>query len=129
MTSPPEPRSVLSAEDRGLLDACLAGTAGAWDKFVGRFAGLFAFIASKSARQRGLALAALGFLDRLGDRRLVVVIDSRIAIVTPVVDILLKLVIGVEVVSVAGHGSCEREGVRERQRGSLSVAPYVGRCR
>ena len=27
MTSPPEPRSALSAEDRRLLDACLAGTA------------------------------------------------------------------------------------------------------
>jgi RNA polymerase sigma-70 factor (ECF subfamily) len=67
VTSPPEPRSVLSAEDRGLLDACLAGTAGAWDTFVGRFARLFAFIASKSARQRGLALAAADRDDLVAD--------------------------------------------------------------
>ena len=36
MTSPPEPRSVLSAEDRGLLDACLAGRGiGVMPDFIG----------------------------------------------------------------------------------------------
>jgi RNA polymerase sigma-70 factor (ECF subfamily) len=67
VTSPPEPRSALPGEDRGLLDACLAGTSGAWDEFVGRYAGLFAFIASRSARQRGLVLAAADRDDLIAD--------------------------------------------------------------
>jgi len=65
--SPPEPHSTLQEEDRGLLDACLAGTSDGWDEFVGRFAGLFAFIASKSARQRGLTLAAADRDDLVAD--------------------------------------------------------------
>ena len=67
MTSPPEPRSALSAEDRGLIDACLAGTAGAWPAFVARFSGLFAFVASRTAQQRGLALPAADRDDLVAD--------------------------------------------------------------
>ena len=93
----------------------------------GRHVGTSEFVAAAWAT--GGVLPDLGLAERAGDRRLVIVVDGRITIVAPVVDILLKLVISIEVVSVAGHGSCKREGVRERQRGSLLVAPYVGRCR
>jgi len=67
VTSPPEPRSALQAEDRALLDACLAGTEGAWESFLERFAGLFAFVAARSARQRGLTLAAADRDDLVAD--------------------------------------------------------------
>jgi len=67
VTSPPEPRSALQAEDRALLDACLAGADGAWEAFLNRFAGLFAFVAARSARQRGLTLAAADRDDLVAD--------------------------------------------------------------
>ena len=67
VTSPPEPHSALPAEDRRLLEACLAGSNGAWDSFVARFAGLFVFVASRSARQRGLALSAADRDDLVAD--------------------------------------------------------------
>ncbi len=67
VTSPPEPHSALPAEDRRLLEACLAGSNGAWDSFVARFAGLFAFVASRSARQRGLKLSASDRDDLVAD--------------------------------------------------------------
>lgn len=53
----PEP-DVAAAADRRLVDACLASAAGAWDEFVARFAGLFAFVADRTASQRGRTLAA-----------------------------------------------------------------------
>lgn len=67
VTSPPEPHSALPAQDRRLLEACLAGSNGAWDSFVARFAGLFAFVASRSARQRGLTLSAADRDDLVAD--------------------------------------------------------------
>ena len=57
MTNPPSPDTVaLAPEDRSLLDGCLSARTGAWDAFVDRFVGLFAFVAARTARQRGLAL-------------------------------------------------------------------------
>lgn len=50
---------VLSVADRRLLDACLASAPGAWDEFVRRFGGLFAYVADRTASQRGLALPAV----------------------------------------------------------------------
>lgn len=61
MTSLPQPvppSTALAAADRRLLDECFAGRPGAWDEFVARFAGLFAFVAATVARQRGRSLAA-----------------------------------------------------------------------
>jgi RNA polymerase sigma-70 factor, ECF subfamily len=60
VSSPPQPTAATSAlepQDRALVDACLAGTPGAWDQFVDRFAGLLAFVADRTARQRGIALS------------------------------------------------------------------------
>lgn len=61
MSVPPQPAddvSALPAGDRILLEACVAGRPGAWDAFVERFAGLFAFVADRTARQRGLSVTA-----------------------------------------------------------------------
>lgn len=61
MTTPAQPSaspSILTVEDRRLLDACIAGTRGGWEAFVQRFAGLFAFVATRTARQRGIAMTA-----------------------------------------------------------------------
>lgn len=59
MSIPPQTAaSALPAGDRILLEACVAGRPGAWDAFVERFAGLFAFVADRTARQRGFSLAA-----------------------------------------------------------------------
>lgn len=44
--------------ERDLLESCLAGRPGAWDAFVDRFSGLFAFVASRTAFQRGHGLPA-----------------------------------------------------------------------
>jgi RNA polymerase sigma-70 factor (ECF subfamily) len=55
---PPSGPGVLAAEDRRLVDACLAGEPGAWDAFVDRFAGLFAYVADRSARSRRTPLPA-----------------------------------------------------------------------
>jgi RNA polymerase sigma-70 factor (ECF subfamily) len=49
--------SALAPGDRSLVDACLAGAPGAWDRFVDRFAGLFVYVADRTARGRGLTLA------------------------------------------------------------------------
>ena len=48
----------LSAADRNLIEGCLLGTPGAWDAFIDRFAGLFAFVVGRTARQRGIPMAA-----------------------------------------------------------------------
>ena len=58
---------VLSAADRRLLDACLASAAGAWDEFVRRFGGLFAYVADRTATQRGLSLSAADRDDIVAD--------------------------------------------------------------
>ena len=68
MTNPPPPDPVaLAPEDRSLLQGCLSARTGAWDAFVDRFAGLFAFVAARTARQRGLALGASDRDDLVAD--------------------------------------------------------------
>ena len=60
----PKPRAgdgdpgTSDADDRALVQACLAGTPGAWDAFVGRFAGLFRHVVDRTCSQRRLALSA-----------------------------------------------------------------------
>lgn len=80
MTSPSEASSPVSAEDRGLLDACLAGADGAWPDFIARFSGLFAFVASRSARQRGLSLSASDRDDLVADVLVACVQDDAAAL-------------------------------------------------
>jgi RNA polymerase sigma-70 factor (ECF subfamily) len=48
----------LSDYDRTLLDQCLAREAGAWQDFVGRFAGLVTHVINHTARCRSLMLSA-----------------------------------------------------------------------
>ncbi len=55
---PPSGPGVLAAEDRRLVEACLAGESGAWDGFVDRFGGLFAHVANRAAHGRRTPLAA-----------------------------------------------------------------------
>lgn len=50
--------SAAEADDRALAQACLAGTPGAWDAFVGRFAGLFRHVVDRTCSQRRLSLSA-----------------------------------------------------------------------
>lgn len=67
VTTEPEPRAALSADDRLLVEACLAGTEAGWTAFVTRYAGLFLFVAAGVARQRGLALTAADRDDLVAD--------------------------------------------------------------
>lgn len=46
----------LEAEHRRLVSACLADAPGAWDEFVGRFAGLFGYVVGRTAAAHGVAL-------------------------------------------------------------------------
>ncbi len=59
--------SPLTAEDRHLLRACLAAEHGAWDAFVNRFAGLFAYIVDRTADQRQLPLSAADHDDLVAE--------------------------------------------------------------
>jgi len=60
-TSPPSGPSpaseVFPPQDRRLLQACLSSTPGAWDEFVGRFAGLLAHVVDRTSGQRQIALS------------------------------------------------------------------------
>lgn len=47
-----------SPEDSALVRDCLQGVAGAWDRFVERFAGLFHHVVDRSCSQRRLAISA-----------------------------------------------------------------------
>lgn len=49
--------TALTAADRDLVTACLAGAPGAWDAFLARFAGLLAHVVTRTAARRGLALS------------------------------------------------------------------------
>jgi RNA polymerase sigma-70 factor (ECF subfamily) len=49
---PPDP------EDRRLIEACLAGTPGAWGAFLDRFGALLAHVAERTAGRRGAPFAA-----------------------------------------------------------------------
>ena len=66
-TSLPGGPAILSPADRRLLDACLAAAPGAWDEFVRRYGGLFAYVADRTASQRGLSLAAADRDDIVAD--------------------------------------------------------------
>jgi RNA polymerase sigma-70 factor, ECF subfamily len=57
--SPPAAASPLvSTQDRLLIEACLAGQGSGWEAFLDRFGGLFAHVATATARQRGIPLAS-----------------------------------------------------------------------
>jgi len=47
-----------SPEDAALVQDCLRGAPGAWDRFVDRFAGLFHHLVDRTCSQRRLALSA-----------------------------------------------------------------------
>ena len=48
-----------SPEDAALVQDCLRGSPGAWDRFVDRFAGLFHHVVDRTCSQRRLALSAV----------------------------------------------------------------------
>ncbi len=48
-----------SPEDAALVQDCLRGAPGAWDRFVDRFAGLFHHVVDRTCSQRRLALSAV----------------------------------------------------------------------
>lgn len=49
--------AILAPQDRVLLEACLASTPGAWDEFMGRFAGLIFHVVDCTSRQRQISLS------------------------------------------------------------------------
>ena len=51
-----EVSAAASPDDLRLVADCLAGTRGAWEEFVGRFARLFEHVATRTAGSRGLDL-------------------------------------------------------------------------
>ena len=52
------PAAAASVQDRQLVQACLASAAGAWDAFVGRFAGLLGHVVDRTSAQRHRSLSA-----------------------------------------------------------------------
>lgn len=58
---------LLTAQDRDLLRLCLANAPGAWESFLERFSGLLAFVAERSAAQRGMSLNAADRDDLVAD--------------------------------------------------------------
>lgn len=63
-----DPRhELLTTQDRDLLRLCLAGAPGAWEAFLERFSGLLAFVAERSAAQRGMSLNAADRDDLVAD--------------------------------------------------------------
>jgi len=52
----PDVPAAASPDDLRLVADCLASKRGAWEEFVGRFAGLFRHVAARSAARRGLEL-------------------------------------------------------------------------
>ncbi|NCY02804.1 MAG: hypothetical protein EBX36_07805, partial [Planctomycetia bacterium] len=62
------PRAVLlSPEDRRLMSECLQGHREAWDAFVDRFLGLFAFVVDRTAAQRGIMISSADHDDLVAD--------------------------------------------------------------
>jgi RNA polymerase sigma-70 factor (ECF subfamily) len=49
---------LVTTQDRDLLRLCLANAPGGWEAFLTRFSGLLAFVAERSAAQRGVSLSA-----------------------------------------------------------------------
>ena len=66
-TPPNETFQPLQADDRRAVHDCVSGASGAWERFVDRFAGLFAFVVDRTARQRGTPLAAADREDLVAD--------------------------------------------------------------
>lgn len=58
---------LFSAQDRDLLRRCLANAPDAWDTFVDRYAGLIAFVVTRTAGQRGQALSSSDRDDLVAD--------------------------------------------------------------
>ncbi|NDC64898.1 MAG: hypothetical protein EBZ59_13180, partial [Planctomycetia bacterium] len=54
----PDVPSAASPDDLRIVADCLAGRAGAWEEFVGRFARLFEHVAVRTAARRGIDLGA-----------------------------------------------------------------------
>jgi RNA polymerase sigma-70 factor (ECF subfamily) len=63
---PPVPAAASPADLR-LVAACLAGSPGAWDEFVGRFARLFGHVAVRTAARRGIEFKAAERDDAVAD--------------------------------------------------------------
>lgn len=59
--------SILTPEDRELLQGCLQGQSVAWDAFVTRFIGLLAFVVDRTAAQRQMVLTPADREDLLAD--------------------------------------------------------------
>ena len=66
MSEPPAP-AAASPDDLRLVAACLGGTPGAWDEFVGRFARLFEHVAVRTAARRGVELKSAERDDAVAD--------------------------------------------------------------
>ena len=66
-TSQPESPSPSTEADQRLITACLIRADGAWEAFVDRFGGLLAFVADRTARQRGLPFAGSDRDDLVAD--------------------------------------------------------------
>jgi RNA polymerase sigma-70 factor (ECF subfamily) len=58
---------LFPAGDRQLLHDCLQGQPAAWDAFVERFGGLFAFVVDRTAAQRRIPLTSADRDDLLAD--------------------------------------------------------------
>lgn len=56
MSKPAPAATLVSAADRRLIDACLAGDGPGWEAFIDRFAGLFAAVVAATARHGGRGL-------------------------------------------------------------------------
>ncbi len=59
--------TLVAAEDEQLVRDCLAASPGAWDAFVNRFGGLFAYVADRTIVQRQMPLAAADRDDLLAE--------------------------------------------------------------
>ena len=68
-----------SPEDAALVQDCLRGAPGAWDRFVDRFAGLFHHVVDRTCSQRRLALSAVDRDDVIAEL-LVEVLNENAAV-------------------------------------------------
>ena len=62
-----QPAVVCAPDDQALLESCLAAKPGAWDEFVGRFAGLLAYVIERVSSQRQLSLPSSDRDDLVAD--------------------------------------------------------------
>lgn len=71
---------LATEEDRGLIAACIAGAAGAWDRFILRFGGLFGHIAERTAAQRSRPFSGADRDDVVAEILLACVRDDAAAL-------------------------------------------------